>query len=64
MVLALSNPQGEVGLSLVPDFLGAVLSIVALLGQLAGMVGLYVLQRVHDGQLGTVGSLAKVGTRA
>jgi hypothetical protein len=57
VVLALSNPQGEVGLSFVPDVLGAVLFIVALLGQLAGMVGLYLLQRVHDGRLGTVGSL-------
>ena len=57
IVLVLSNPQGEVGLSLVSSSLATVLFIIALLGQLAAMVGLYILQRVHDGRLGTAGSL-------
>ena len=61
VLLALFNPQGEVGLSLVPDFLDAVLFILALLGQLAGMAGLYMLQSVRDRRLGTAGASVALG---
>lgn len=56
MVLAVFNPQGLVGISSLPGPLSTGMFIVALLGQLAGIAGLHVLQRDRYGRLGAVGS--------
>ena len=57
IAVALFNPQGLAGISSLPGPLATGMFVVALLGQLAAIASLHVLQRDRYGRLGTVGSL-------
>lgn len=57
VVFVLLNVQGPATASLLSGPLSAILLIVAVLGQMAGIGGLHALQRGRYGRLGTAGSL-------